>query len=286
MIFAVAMFSCLDATAKYLGQTMPSLEVVWLRYATHVLYLALFWRVWQDFTPFRTEKPLLQIGRGFTLLGATFFNFWALRYLQLAEAAAIMFASPLVVTALAGPLLGEKVGIRRWAAVCVGFVGVLIVTRPGTGAMHWAALLSVCAMLSYASYSILTRRMHRTESPSAMMMIAGMVGAVALAPVAPDAVANVEGWLWILALLTGAFGVIGHGALVMAHKVASASLLAPFVYTQMIWMILWGYLVFGDLPDAWTLLGTAVIASAGIYILHRERVRGQQLAAEHPARVP
>jgi len=285
MIFAVAMFACLDATAKYLGRTMPSVEVVWLRYATHVVYLAVFWRVWKDLTPFRTQKPLMQIVRGFTLLGATFFNFWALNYLQLAQTSAIMFSAPLVVTALAGPFLGETVGIRRWAAVCVGFAGVLIVTRPGTGTMHWAALLSFCSTLSYASYSILTRRMHRTESPSALMMIAGMVGAVALAPVGPSAVVDVEGWLWILALMTGAFGVIGHAALVMAHKVTSASVLAPFVYTQMIWMILLGYIVFGDLPDVWTLVGTAVIASAGIYVLHRERVRGQQLAAKDPPAV-
>lgn len=284
MIFAVAMFSCLDATAKYLILNhMETVDVVWIRYATHVIYLSLFWRVWRDLTPFRTKRPILQIVRGAALLGSTFFNFWALQYLQLAEASAISFAAPLVVTALAGPLLGEQVGIRRWAAVCVGFIGVLIVTRPGTGAMHWAALLSVCSMLSYASYAIMTRRMHRTESPSAMIMISGMVGAVALAPYAPGALASLDGWFWVLALLTGAFGAIGHGALVMAHKVANASVLAPFAYTQMIWMILWGYFVFGDLPDTWTVVGTCVIASAGLYILHRERVRGQQVAARAPA---
>jgi drug/metabolite transporter (DMT)-like permease len=285
MIFAVAMFSCLDATAKWLGRTMAPPEIAWLRYATHVIYLAVFWRVWQDLSPFRTKKPLMQILRGFTLLGSTFFNFWAIQYLQLAEASAIMFAGPLVVTALAGPVLGEKVGVRRWAAVCVGFVGVLIVTRPGTGAMHWAALLSVCAMLNYAAYSLLTRRMHRTESPRALIMLSGMVGAVALLPFAPAAVTNVEGWLWILALLTGAFGAIGHGAMVMAHKLANASVLAPFAYTQMIWMITWGLVIFGDWPDTWTLVGTAVIASAGLYILHRERVRGQEVASREPAAV-
>lgn len=285
MIFAVAMFSCLDATAKYLTRTVATADVAWIRYATHVIYLSLFWRVWQDLTPFRTSKPILQIVRGFTLLGSTFFNFWAIQYLQLAQTSAISFAAPLVVTALAGPLLGEKVGVRRWGAVCVGFVGVLIVTRPGTGAMHWAALLSVCSMLCYAAYTIMTRRMHRTETPSAMIMLSGMVGAVALAPYAPSAIASVEGWLWILALLTGAFGVIGHGALVMAYKTSNASVLAPFAYTQIVWMILWGYLVFGDLPDTWTIVGTGVIAGSGLYILHRERVRGQQLAAKPPTSV-
>jgi drug/metabolite transporter (DMT)-like permease len=221
----------------------------------------------------------MQLLRGVTLLASTIFNFGAVQYLQLAETSAIMFAAPLVITALAGPLLGETVGIRRWAAVVVGFVGVLMVTRPGTGAMHWAALLSVGAMLNYAAYSILTRRMHRTESPEALMMLSAMVGAAALLPLAPRAVESVEGWLWILALMTGGFGAIGHAALVMAHRVTSASLLAPFAYTQMIWMITFGFVIFGDVPDGWTIAGTTVIAGDVLYILHRERIRGRELAA-------
>ncbi|WP_420391692.1 DMT family transporter [Acuticoccus sp.] len=282
MMFAVSMFACLDATAKWLGATMASVHIVWLRYATHVLLLMLFLRVWRDLSPFRTQHPFMQVLRGLTLLGSTFFNFWALQYLQLAETSAIMFAAPLLVTALAGPLLGEPVGVRRWAAVVVGFVGVLVVLRPGTDAMHWAAGLSVCGMACYAFYAVLTRRMHRTESSLNMLMLSAIVGVVVLLPVAPGAVAALEGWQWLLALLMGAFGATGHYALTVAHRIANASTLTPFIYTQMIWMILFGYAIFHQVPDAWTIAGTLIIAGAGLYILHRERVRAHAVASRDP----
>lgn len=283
MVYAVAMFACLDSTAKWLGATMSSMDVVWLRYAAHVLLLSLFLRVWRDLSPFKTKHPVMQFVRGLTLLGSTFFNFWALQYLQLAETSAIMFSAPLLVTALAGPLLGEKVGMRRWAAVCVGFVGVLVVLRPGTGAMHWAAILSLIAMVNYSFYVVLTRRMHRTESSWSLLMLSAVVGVVVLAPVAPSALSALDGWQWVLALMMGLFGATGHFALTVAHRMASASTLAPFVYSQMVWMILLGYLIFHQMPDVWTFVGTAIIASAGLYILHRERVRGQTIAQRDPA---
>jgi len=282
MSLAAALFACLDATAKFLGQTMGSLDLVWLRYTFHVVLLGLFLRVWNHFEAFRTERPLMHLLRGGHLLGATAFNFWALKYLQLAEASAIMFCAPLIVTALAGPLLGETVGMRRWAAVAVGFLGVLVVTRPGTGAMHWAVILSFLSVINYAFYTILTRRMNRTESAESLLMLSALVGVGALSPVAYSAVTSVEGWQWPLAVLMGAFGAVGHYALVVAHRVANASAIAPFIYTQMIWMILFGFVLFGDTPDALTLLGTAIIAAAGLYILHRERVRGQAVAARQP----
>ena len=283
MVFAVSLFACLDSTAKWLSASMPSIQITWLRYATHVLVLSVALRVWRDLSPFRTKRPWMQFLRGMTLLGSTFFNFWALRYLQLAEASAIMFASPLLVTALAWPMLGERVGARRWGAVVVGFIGVLIVLRPGTGAMHWAAGLSLCAMVSYAFYAILTRQMHRTESSLNMLMLSAVVGLVVLSPVAPAAVSALHGWQWALALLMGALGASGHYALVYAHAIAKASTLAPFIYMQMIWMILFGWLIFHQLPDVWTIVGTAVIAGAGLYILHRERVRGQKITPRDPA---
>ena len=194
-----------------------------------------------------------------------------------------MFAGPLVVTALAGPVLGERVGPRRWTAVVIGFIGVLVVTRPGTGAMHWAALLSMCAMLNYVGYALLTRRMNKTESAESLLMLSAVVGAVALLPVAPSAVTAPEGWQWALVVLMGAFGASGHYAMVVSHRIASASMLAPFIYTQMVWMITFGFVLFGDLPDAWTLIGTVIIAAAGLYILHRERVRAHEAATQEPA---
>ena len=283
MMYAVSMFACLDATAKWLGATMDAVHVVWLRYAAHVVLLSVFLRVWNDLTPFKTKHPWLQLVRGLCLLGATFFNFWALRYLQLAETSAIMFTAPLVVTALAGPLLGEKIGVRRWAAVGVGFVGVLVVLRPGTGAMHPAALLSVCGMINYSIYVVLTRRMHRTENSTSMLMLSALVGVVILLPVAPSAVLDLDGWQWVLALLMGLFGATGHYALTVAHRYSSASTLAPFIYAQIVWMILFGWAIFHQIPDVWTFVGTAIIAGAGLYVLHRERVRGQVISQRDPA---
>lgn len=283
MVIAASLFAGLDTTAKYLGQSMDALNVVWLRYAFHALLVLIILRAWTHFDAFHTEKPLLHIVRGMTLLGATLFNFWALRYLQLAEASAIMFCAPLIVTALAGPLLGEAVGLRRWIAVGIGFIGVLVVTRPGTGAMHWAVILSFVAVVNYAFYAILTRRMNKTESPESLILLSSLIGVGALSPVAYDAIASLDGWEWPLAILMGVFGATGHYALVIAHRIASASVIAPFIYTQMVWMITLGYLVFGDVPDTWTLVGTAIIAGAGLYILHRERIRGQTVTAADPA---
>ncbi|WMS43300.1 DMT family transporter [Acuticoccus sp. MNP-M23] len=284
MMVAAGMFACLDATAKFLGEAqLLSIDIVWLRYSTHVILLGIFLRVWSHFEAFRTRRPWMQLLRGLHLLGATYFNFWALKYLQLAEASAIMFCSPLIVTALAGPILGEKVGIRRWAAVGVGFVGVLIVTRPGMGVMHWAIILSLISVFNYAMYALLTRKMNKTESAESLLMMSALVGVFVLSPVAYSAVSSLTTpKLWTLAFMMGLFGAVGHYALVVAHRTAGASTLAPFIYTQMVWMILFGFLIFGDVPDTLTIVGTAIIAGAGLYILHRERVRGQVIASHEP----
>ena len=178
--------------------------------------------------------------------------------------------------------VGEKVGLRRWVAVGVGFVGVLIVTRPGTGAMHWAVILSFISVSNYAMYALLTRRMNKTESAESLLMLSALVGVGVMSPFAYSAITSLKGWHWPIAFMMGAFGAVGHYALVISHRIASASLLAPFIYTQMVWMILFGYIIFGDTPDMMTLVGTAIIAGAGLYILHRERVRGQTVAANDP----
>ncbi|MEM7696043.1 MAG: DMT family transporter [Pseudomonadota bacterium] len=275
MCGAVACFAFLDATAKWLGQTMFALDIVWLRYAAHIILVALFLRIWEDRSAFDTRRPWLHTLRGAHLLGATLFNFWAIQHLQLAEASAIMFAAPLIVTALAGPVLGETIGLRRWVAVGVGFIGVLIVTRPGTAAMHWAVGLSVVSVINYSLYTLLTRKMNATENAHSLLLLPAFVGAGALAPFAPSALSALEGWQWALAGLMGVFGAVGHFMLVAAHGMAGAALLAPFVYTQMIWMIVLGLLLFGDVPDVWTLVGSAIIAASGLYVLHRERVRAR-----------
>ncbi len=265
-------FSGLDATAKYLVQTLPSVQVVWFRFASHVVLALIFFQVWRYPSRLKTRRPWLQICRALFLLGSTTFNFFAVRYLQLAETVSIMFAAPFVVTALAGPLLGEWAGIRRWAAIIVGFIGVLIVTRPGLGAMHWAAILSVLSMLCYALYALTTRMMAGSESPAGMLLISGAVATLAMSPVALAEWVQPSGWgIWALLLSTGFYGCIGHWFLIKAHELSPAPVLAPFMYTQIVWMVSLGAIVFGDTPDIWTIVGASVIISSGLYILYRER---------------
>lgn len=273
MVIAVASFGFLDAVAKYLSETLPVVQVVWMRFVMHVVLAFFFLRVWRNFDRFSTKRPLLQISRGLFLLGTTAFNFWALLYLQLAETASIMFAGPIVVAALAVPLLGEKVGPRRWAAIFVGFIGVLIVTRPGMDGLGWPALISMASMISFALYSLATRVLAQTENEAGLVLFTALVPALAFAPWAiavwqwpSDALS------WALMLATGILGGGGHWLLIKAHQSTGASTLAPFMYTQIIWMIALGWLIFADIPTAWTLLGAGIIIASGLYLLYREEV--------------
>ncbi|WP_428698522.1 DMT family transporter [Stappia sp.] len=270
--FAFLCFSGLDTTAKYLGQSLPAEQIVWMRFVTHVIYAVLLFRLWRMPHVLKSRRWGLQIFRALCLLGSTVFNFFAVRHMQLAETVSIMFAAPFVVTALAGPLLNEWAGLRRWMAIIVGFIGVLVVTRPGLGEMHWAAILSVCSMLSYALYALTTRMLAQTESPLGMLLISAAVAATAITPFGVSAwVPPADAWTWILLLSTGAWGGIGHFALIRAHVLAPAPVLAPFMYTQIIWMTGLGYLVFNDVPGVFTIIGASIVVGSGLYILYRER---------------
>jgi len=273
-LVATLLFSGLDTTAKVLGQSLPPLEVAWFRYAINVLFVVLMLRPWRRPELFGTRRPALQILRGLFLMGSTVLNFAALRYLQLTEAASIQFAGPLIVTALAGPLLGERIGWRRWAAVVVGLLGVLVVIRPGLGGMHWAAFLSLGSTSCYALYLIMTRHLGRTESAEGMLLISAVVGMAAITPLLPPVWQTPSGaTVWVMLAGLGLFGGIAHFLLIHAHKLTPASTLAPFSYTLILWMTALGYIVFGDLPDVWTVVGGAIIVASGLYTLHRERLR-------------
>jgi drug/metabolite transporter (DMT)-like permease len=276
MCGAVACFSLLDTTAKYLNLHMNTLQVVWARYAGAFLLPLIVSNPWTTPGLLRTARPGLQAFRSLLLLGSTLGNFAAIRYLQLDQAVAIVFSTPFFVAALSGPILGEWVGWRRWSAICVGFVGVLLVTRPGFGGIHPAALLSLAAAVCYATYSISTRILARTDSNETTLFYSNLVGASAMTPAV---------WLvWetpteplIIALMvaSGALGSAGHYLLIAGHRLAPAALLSPFIYTELLWVIILGFLVFGDLPSRWTLAGAAIVIASGLYILHRERVRGR-----------
>jgi drug/metabolite transporter (DMT)-like permease len=280
MCGAVSMFSCLDATGKHLNFHMFTMQVVWARYFFAFVLALFISNPFSDPVLMKTGRPFLQVGRSSLLLLSTMLNLIALRYLQLDEVLAILFATPFTVALLSVPLLGEKVGWRRWSAILVGFFGVLVITRPGFGGMHPAALLSGVGVLCYALYVIATRLLSRTDSSETTQFYTNMVGAVIMTAVvpfvwtAPDSLAT--GGLMVL---IGLFGCTGHYLLILAHRLAPASALAPFIYTQMIWTTTLGFVVFGDLPHRWTIVGGSIVIMSGLYLLHREAVRKAEPSA-------
>lgn len=276
MCGAVACFACLDAMAKYLGGHMDPMQVVAMRYVSAFLLALIFSNPFTRPGILKTARPRLQLIRGLMMLLTTIFNFLAFRYLQLDEALAIMFSTPFLVAILAGPILGEWVGWRRWTAIAVGFFGVLVVIRPGLGGMHWAALLSVASAIFYAGYAIATRMVMRHDSSETTLLYANVVGVVIMLPVLPFVwTAPPSGFDLILLLGVGAFGSAGHFLLILAHHRAPASALSPFMYTQLLWAVTFGYLVFNNAPSRWTLAGAAIVVGSGLYLLYREqKVRG------------
>jgi drug/metabolite transporter (DMT)-like permease len=274
MCGAVATFACLDTTAKYLGRHIDVMQVVWARY-TCALLLALI--VANPITRpalLVTARPALQVGRATVLLGSTMFNFFALKYLRLDQVLAITFSTPFFIAALSGPVLGEWVGARRWAAIGVGFIGILVVTRPGVGSAHPAMILALLATMSYAIYFLATRLLTRTDSNETTLFYTNVVGAAVMLPVVPFFWKPVDAFEALLLVMLGALASIGHYMLIAAHRHAPASLLSSFLYTQLVWVIILGYTVFGDVPDRYTLIGAAIVIGSGLYIFHRERVRG------------
>ena len=284
MCGALVLFACLDTMAKYLNGYMDTLQVVWARY-TGAFVVAV--AISNPFTRpglMRTGRPWLQFGRSILLLGSTLLNFFALRWLQLDQATAIIFTTPFFVAILSGPVLGEWVGWRRWTAICVGFIGVLLVARPGFGGIHAAALISLVAAVFYAAYTITTRLLSRTDTSDTTLFYSNLFGALVLLPIVPFVWTTPSDPLVIVLMVaSGAFGSVGHYMLIVAHRHAPASMLAPFIYTQIVWVIVLGYLVFADVPSWWTLAGAAVVVASGLYMLYREQLVGRSGLSRRPS---
>jgi drug/metabolite transporter (DMT)-like permease len=211
------------------------------------------------------------------LLGATISFFTAIHFIPLADATAISFVAPLLLTALSIPLLGEKVGSRRWSAVAVGFLGALIVIRPGLGATHWAATMALLSAVTFSLYQIATRKLSTVDAPITTFLYTGAVGTLVMTIVVPFVWRwpTAEGWA-IMACL-GVLGGFGHFLLIQAFRRAPAATLAPFNFATILWTGLLGYIVFGDVPDLATIVGTSVIIASGIYVFHRESVAGRNV---------
>lgn len=273
MCVAVLLFGCLDVTAKYLTTRMDVVQLVWARYTFHFLFSFAFANPWTVPGMLRSRRPGLQVFRSALLLLATVTNFTALRYLQVDQTVAVSFSAPFFVAVLAGPLLGEWVGARRLVAIVIGFLGVLVVTRPGLD-MHWAFALTFLSAITYALYNISTRILAGYDQATTTLFYSALIGALAVTPVIPFVWIWPETWLdWALMAAMGAFGAVGHWFLIIAHRQAPAPVVAPFVYTELLWVAILGWLVFGDLPSEWTLGGSAIVIASGLYLLNRERQR-------------
>jgi len=278
---AVALFVVMDSMSKYLSRFYPVPAIVWARYAFHVLLVVVALGPKMGLGLVRTRRLRAQLLRGLLLAGSTLFFVFGIKQMPLAETSSITFIAPVLVTLLAAVILKEKVEFARWLAVAGGFIGVLIIIRPGSGVFTWASALPLGSAACFACYQILTRKLANLESPYTSIFYAGLVGTVAMSLILP--------YVWVtpqspahalLFVLVGIVGGLSHLILIKAYAYAPASRLAPFSYTQLIWVLLSGYFVFGDFPDRWSMIGIAVIVASGIFIARHQHLSERQQRAE------
>lgn len=277
VLVTVALFSITDLCSKYLTRFYPVAFVVWACYTFHLVFIvaALGPRLGKGLV--RTAHPGVQIVRGFLLVGASLFFVGALKYMPLAESTSIAFLTPLIVTLLSVVFLKEHVDAARWIAVASGFIGVLVIIRPGSDVFHWAVLLPIGNAVAFASYQVLTRKIAAVESAYTSIFYAGLVGSLLLSAALP--------YIWVtpqslahgaLLVFVGVLSGSAHLLLIKAYSHAPASRLAPFTYSQLIWVMLIGFVAFGDFPDAWSLAGIALLVASGIYIATHERASARE----------
>ncbi|MBU3030844.1 DMT family transporter [Paracoccus marinaquae] len=265
---AILSFTLMDATAKHLTQNYSPVQVVWARFIGNIVIVALIYRGGIP-ALMRSRQPGLQFLRALTQLASVGLFFTSLQFIGLAEATAIMDTNPVLITLGAALFLGERIGLRRVLGIAAALAGAMIVIRPGLGVFQPAALLPMIGAFTYASGALLTRAV-RSDSTATSILWSAFVGGALTSLVVPffwQPVAIAD--LWAFAVL-GLFGTVSQALLIRAFSLAEAGALAPFGYTGLIWAGLWGWLFFGQLPDRWTILGAAIIVSAGLYVWSRE----------------
>lgn len=270
MCAGLAFFGFGEACVKTLAKDYEILQVVWARYTFHALVFLLIFSRSGIVSQMRTSRPFLHLARSVVLMLGTITFFTALIYLSLPEAVAINFAAPLLVTALSIPFLGEKVGRRRWAAIFVGFLGVLVIIRPGLGVMHWAAFLPLLTAICYACYQIMTRIAGRTEDTRTSLFWTSAVGVTVMSCIVPFFWKTPDAQAWIIMVATGALFGFGHYLMIRAFEITPVSTLSPFHYTQIIWVTIISIIVFDQTPDEFSILGTTIVIASGLYIWRRE----------------
>ena len=276
MMIAVSMFACLDATAKYLvtRSQLPLPQVVWMRFLGQLGMIVLVLGLISVPRLFKSSIPIAQLFRSCLLLASTVLNFFALKTLRLDQSLTIQFLAPLVVALAAGPLLGEWVGWRRFLAIIVGFGGILVVIRPGFAEVPPGVWFALGCMFAYASFILITRYVSAHDSAEVTLTYSMLAGVFLMAPVALSQwVWPADPLTWVLAISMAFWASIGHFIFIIAYRLAPASTLAPFLYSQLLSTTILGFSIFGDVPDQWTIIGSAIIIASGIYLVHRERVR-------------
>ena len=271
-LLAWVMLPIMDGFAKYLSSDLPVLQITWARYFFTVAFtfpiMFFFYRNQLKWS----EKPKLQFLRGLILLTANICFFYAISIISLAKALTLAFVAPLIVTAFSPIFLGEKVGVKRWSAVIIGFVGSLVVIRPGFVEINLASLAALGTGIMYGFYLIITRKLSTSDNPLLTLLLTGVVGAFIISCVMPFVWVQPTFNQWSMMAAIGIFACIGHLFLILSLKYADASKLAPFSYFEIITNIIIGYYFFSDFPDNWTFLGLFIIVLSGIYISRRENL--------------
>ena len=275
MLGAMAIIPVMDATAKLLSERFHTVQLVWARYFFHLLLFLPFvlWR--HGARVVRPGRPVLQVVRGSLLMVSTGLFFIAIAFMPLADALAVVFVYPFIVTALSPVVLGERVGIWRWGAVAVGFVGTVIIIRPGLGVVSVGVPFALAAGTVYACYVLSTRKLAGVDPPLVTLAFTGLVGAVVSSALVPFFWITPEPGDWPLMLLMGFCAAVGHFAIILAHEKATAAQLAPIGFSEIVSASLLGYLYFGDFPDAVTWLGIAIVVAGGVVISLREARRAR-----------
>ena len=271
-LLAWVMLPIMDGFAKYLSSDLPVLQITWARYFFTVAFtlpiMFFFFRknlVW-------TDKPKLQLIRGLILLTANVCFFYSISIISLAKALTLAFIAPLIVTAFSPIFLGEKVGFRRWSAVTIGFIGSMVVIRPGFVEINLASLAALGTGVMYGFYLIITRKLSSSDNPLLTLLLTGVVGAIIISFVMPFVWIKPTLNQWSMMAAIGIFACIGHLFIILSLKYADASILAPFSYFEIVTNIIIGYYFFSDFPDKWTFLGLFIIILSGIYISRRENI--------------
>lgn len=272
MSLAAALIPCLNASGKYLVANYPTIEILWARYAGHFICMLVVFLPRRGWRLFATTHLGTQIARSTLLTIATGVYFSALAFTDLATAAAISFTAPLMVTALSGAVLGEHVSLRRWSTVAIGFLGPVLILRPGAGVVHTASFLLLISALCSAIHQLLTRRLVATEAAETSNTYMAVVGFVLSSLVIPFYFVMPRSLFdAVLFVGLGAFGGFGHYFIVRAYEWAPAAVVAPFNYSSLIGTVILGYASFGEFPDIWTWIGAAIIIGSGLSIFLGER---------------